>query len=75
MPLLFASPRPFFPRPAQLIVITHDEEFVSELGRATQGGGGPSSKQQIGVYYRVSREEVRPGVFHSFLERLEDLEF
>jgi DNA repair protein RAD50 len=57
----------------QLIVITHDEEFVSELGRATQGGGGSSSKKQIGVYYRVSREEVRPGVYHSFLESLEDL--
>jgi hypothetical protein len=32
----------------QLIVITHDEEFVSELGRATQGGGGPDSKNQVG---------------------------
>ena len=55
----------------QLIVITHDEEFVSELGRATQGGGGPDSKNQIGVYYRVFREEVRPGVYHSFIEQQE----
>lgn len=36
----------------QLIVITHDEEFVSELGRATQGGGGPDSKNQVGEYRR-----------------------
>jgi hypothetical protein len=89
----------------QLIVITHDEEFVSELGRATQGGGGPDSKNQVGecrraraahasaaqashrppalalalafllppagVYYRVFREEVRPGVYHSFIEQQE----
>jgi hypothetical protein len=43
----------------QLIVITHDEEFVSELGRATNGGGGSDSKNQVGVYYRVFREQVR----------------
>jgi DNA repair exonuclease SbcCD ATPase subunit len=55
----------------QLIVITHDEEFVSELGRALEGGGGTDSKAQIGVYFRVFREEVRPGVFHSFIEQQE----
>jgi DNA repair protein RAD50 len=52
----------------QLIVITHDEEFVSELSRALEGGGGTDSKNQIGQYYRVFREEVRPGVFHSHVQ-------
>lgn len=31
----------------QLVVITHDEEFVSELGRATNDGGGSSSRNQV----------------------------
>ena len=44
---------------------------MSELGRATAGGGGTDSKNQIGVYYRVFREEVRPGVYHSFIEQQE----
>ncbi len=54
----------------QLIVITHDEEFVSDLGRAMNGGGGSSSKNQLGTYYHIFREEVpgRPGVFHSKIE-------
>ena len=52
----------------QLVVITHDEEFVSELGRATLGGGGSASTTQIARYFRVFREEVRPGVFHSRIE-------
>lgn len=57
----------------QLIVITHDEDFVRELGSAMEGGGGSNSVNQLGVYYRVSREEVlgRPGVYHSFIEHLE----
>jgi DNA repair exonuclease SbcCD ATPase subunit len=53
----------------QLVVITHDEEFVSELGRSLNDGGGSSSKAQLGTYYRVYREEVRPGVFHSRIDR------
>jgi len=54
----------------QLIVITHDDEFVAELGRSlVEGGGGSSSKTQMGTYYRVYREEVRPGVYRSRIER------
>jgi DNA repair exonuclease SbcCD ATPase subunit len=49
----------------QLVIITHDEEFVTELGRALGEGGGSSSKGQLGTFYRVSRSQVRPGVFHS----------
>lgn len=52
----------------QLIVITHDEEFVTEMGRALQGGGGSASKGQLGTYYRVSRNQVRAGVFHSRID-------
>lgn len=55
----------------QLIVITHDEDFVSELGRSMNDGGGSSSRAQLGEYWRVWREEVRPGVFHSRIERQE----
>ena len=54
----------------QLVVITHDEDFVAELGRALQGGGGSSSATQLGRYYRVFREEARPGVFHSRIEQI-----
>jgi len=55
----------------QLVVITHDEEFVAELGRSLNEGGGSSSRAQLGTYYRVFREEVRPGTFHSRIERQE----
>jgi hypothetical protein len=55
----------------QLIVITHDEEFVADLGRSLNDGGGSSSKAQVGTYYRVFRKEVRPGVFHSKIEKQE----
>jgi DNA repair protein RAD50 len=55
----------------QLVVITHDEEFVAELGKAMNDGGGSSSKSQLGTYYRVSRHEVRPGVWHSRIEHQE----
>jgi DNA repair protein RAD50 len=55
----------------QLIVITHDEEFVGELGKAMHDGGGSSSKAALGTYYRVSRVEVRPGVYHSRIEKQE----
>lgn len=50
------------------MVITHDEEFVAELGRSLNEGGGSSSRAQLGTYYRVFREEVRPGVFHSRIQ-------
>lgn len=53
----------------QLLVITHDEEFVEELGRQMHDGGGSSSKAQLGTYYRVWRQEVRPGVFASRIEK------
>lgn len=53
----------------QMIVITHDEEFVAELGRSMHDGGGSGSKTQLGTYFRVWRQEVRPGVFHSRIER------
>lgn len=51
----------------QLIVITHDEEFVRELGRAgansTGAGGGSASENHIkGKFYRVERKEVGDGV-------------
>jgi DNA repair protein RAD50 len=46
----------------QLIVITHDDEFVSEISRAMNEGGGRS---ELGTYYLVEREMVRPGVYHS----------
>ena len=49
----------------QLVVITHDEDFVRELGAAQNDGGGSTSAAQLGTYFRVSREEARPGVFHS----------
>lgn len=52
-------------------MITHDEEFVSELGRSLNEGGGSSSRAQLGEYYRVFRQEVRPGVFHSRIDRQE----
>jgi hypothetical protein len=50
----------------QLIVITHDDNFVRDLGRAMNLG---SSKTQLGTYYKVSREAVegRPGIFHSHI--------
>ena len=56
----------------QLVVITHDEEFVSELGRATVGGGGPSGNNYA-RYFRVYREEApgRPGVWYSKIEASE----
>jgi hypothetical protein len=56
----------------QLVVITPDEEFVSELGRATLGGGGPSSRN-FAKYFRVYREEApgRPGVWYSKIEASE----
>lgn len=41
---------------------------MTELGRALGGGGGSSSKGQLGTYYRVSRAQVRPGVFHSRID-------
>jgi DNA repair exonuclease SbcCD ATPase subunit len=53
----------------QLLVITHDEEFVEELGRSLNDGGGSSSRAQLGTYFRVWREEVRPGTFHSRIEK------
>ena len=56
------------PGSLQLVVITHDEEFVGDLGRSLNEGGGSASKAQLGTYYRVFREEVRPGVFHSRIE-------
>ena len=54
------------------MVITHDEEFVSELGRATVGGGGPSGNNYA-RYFRVYREEApgRPGVWYSKIEASE----
>jgi len=57
----------------QLIVITHDEQFVTELGRATQGGGGPSGGGQFAKYFRVLREEApgHPGVWYSKIESVE----
>ena len=56
----------------QLVVITHDEEFVSELGRATLSGGGPSSRN-FARYFRVYREEApgHPGVWYSKIEASE----
>lgn len=48
----------------QLVVITHDEEFVRELGRAQMlGGSNP------GHYYRLSREALAPGKYYSKIER------
>ena len=64
-PLWLPAPRPL----RCSVVITHDEEFVGDLGRSLNEGGGSSSKAQLGTYYRVFREEVRPGVFHSRIER------
>ncbi len=56
----------------QLVVITHDEEFVNELGRATLSGGGPSSRN-FARYFRVYREEApgKPGVWYSKIEQSE----
>lgn len=44
-------------------------EFVEELGRLQGGGGGSSSKAQLGTYFRIWREEVRPGCFNSRIEK------
>ena len=52
-------------------VITHDEAFVKTLTQALNGGSGPSTPGQFGAAFRVWREEVRPGVFHSRIERSE----
>jgi DNA repair protein RAD50 len=54
----------------QLVVITHDEDFVAELGRATAGGGGSSSTGQLAKYFRVYREEVRADKWHSKIESM-----
>ena len=53
----------------QLLVITHDEEFVEELGRLQNDGGGSASKAAVSSFFRIWREEVRAGVFHSRIER------
>lgn len=55
----------------QLIIITHDEDFVDELNRARLDGGGSTSRSSLGRYFRVYREEVRAGVFHSRIESVE----
>jgi DNA repair exonuclease SbcCD ATPase subunit len=41
----------------QLIVITHEEEFVGMLARHIEGGGGGPGRA-MGHYLRVSREET-----------------
>ena len=42
----------------QLIIITHEEEFVGLLARHVEGGGGGSSSARgAGHYFRVFREE------------------
>ena len=53
------DPQTSRPPPPTPCAVTHDEEFVTELGRALGGGGGSSSKGQLGTYYRVSRAQVR----------------
>jgi DNA repair protein RAD50 len=58
----------------QLIIITHDEDFVKEMGRAGKEGGGSSSENQMGKYYRVFRQDVSGGVYHSRIEVLDDTE-
>ena len=55
----------------QLVVITHDEAFVETLTSSLNGGSGPTSAGAFGSSYRVWRDEVRPGVFHSRIERAE----
>ena len=60
------------PYPCQIIVITHDTEFVTELQKAVGDGSGPTSATaSVGTYFAVRREEVRPGVFHSRLDKYE----
>lgn len=50
----------------QLIVITHDEQFVEDLGRAAAGGALPSH------YYTVTREEIgRTGKYTSSISKQE----
>ena len=41
----------------QLIVITHEEEFVDMLARHVEGGGGGPARG-MGHYFKVSREEM-----------------
>ena len=50
----------------QLIVITHDEDFIQMLSDATEMSRGVG-----GVYWRISREEDahRRGTYHSKIER------
>ena len=50
----------------QLIVITHDEDFIQLLSDATDVSRGVG-----GVYWRISREEhsTKRGTFHSRIER------
>ena len=56
----------------QIIVITHDTDFVTELQKAVgDGGGSTSTSSSVGTYFSVRREEVRPGVFHSRLDKYE----
>ena len=51
----------------QLIVITHDEEFIATLRTEMAAQAGASMPEH---YWRISREEVGQGKFYSKIDKI-----